>query len=46
MDLWIAAANRRVAAEEAAEEKRCAEVQTREERDLLLSWINEKSKDL
>jgi hypothetical protein len=35
-----------VAADEAAEEKRRAEAQTRKERDLLLSRINEKFKDL
>jgi hypothetical protein len=46
IDLWIASANTRVAADEAAEEKRRAETQTREERDLLLSRINEKFKDL
>jgi hypothetical protein len=46
IDLWIAAANTRVAADEAAEEKRRAEVQSREERDLLLSRINGKFKDL
>jgi hypothetical protein len=43
IDLWIASANRQVAA---AEEKRRAEALTREERDLLLSRINEKFKDL
>ena len=46
IDLWIASANTRVAADEAAEEKRRAEAQNREERDLLLSRINEKFKDL
>ena len=46
IDLWIAAANTRVAADEAAEEKRRAEAQTLERRDLLLSRINEKFKDL
>ncbi len=46
IDLWIASANTRVAADEAAEEKRRAEAQTREDRDLLLSRINEKFKDL
>jgi len=46
IDLWIASANTRVAADEAAEEKRRAEAETREERDLLLSRINEKFKDL
>ena len=46
VDLWIAAANTQVAADEAAEKKRRAEAQTREERDLLLSRINEKFKDL
>ena len=46
IDLWIASANTRVAADEAAEEKRRAEAQTREERDLLLSRINEKFKNL
>ena len=46
VDLWIAAANTQAAADEAAEKKRRAEAQTREERDLLLSRINEKFKDL
>ncbi len=46
IDLWIASANTQVAADEAAEEKRRAEAQNREERDLLLSRINEKFKDL
>jgi hypothetical protein len=46
IDLWIASANTQVAADEAAEEKRRAETETREERDLLLSRINEKFKDL
>ena len=46
VDLWIAAANTQVAADEAAEKKRRAEAQTREERDLLLSRINEKFKNL
>jgi hypothetical protein len=46
IDLWTASANARVAADEAAEEKRRAEAQTREERDLLLSRINEKFKNL
>jgi hypothetical protein len=46
IDLWIDSANKRVAADEAAEEKRRAEAQNREERDLLLSRINEKFKDL
>jgi hypothetical protein len=46
IDLWIAFANTRVAADEAAEEKRRAEAQNREERDLLLGRINEKFKDL
>ena len=46
IDLWTAAANTRVAADEAAEEMRRAEAQTREERDLLLSRINEKFKNL
>jgi hypothetical protein len=46
IDLWIASANTQVAADEAAEEKRRAETQTREERDLLLSRINEKFKNL
>ena len=46
VDLWISAANTQLAADEAAEEKRRAEAQTREERDLLLSRINEKFKNL
>jgi len=46
VDLWIAAANTQAAADEAAEKKRRAEAQTREERDLLLSRINEKFKNL
>jgi len=46
IDLWTASANTRVAADEAAEEMRRAEAQTREERDLLLSRINEKFKNL
>jgi hypothetical protein len=46
IDLWIASANTRVAADEAAEEKRRAEIQNREERDLLLRRLNEKFKHL
>jgi hypothetical protein len=46
IDLWIVSANTRVAADEAAEEKRRAEAQNREGRDLLLRRINEKFKDL
>ena len=46
IDLWIASANTRVAANETAEEKRRAEAQNREERDLWLGRINEKFKDL
>ena len=46
IDLWIDSANTRVALDEAADEKRRAEAQNREDRDLLLSRINEKFKDL
>ena len=46
IDLWIASAHTRVAADEAAEEKRRTEAQNREERELLLGRINEKFKDL
>jgi hypothetical protein len=46
IDLWIASANAQAAADEAAEEKRRLEAQSREARDLLLSGINEKFKDL
>ena len=46
IDLWTASANTRVAVDEAAEEKRRTEAQNREDRDLLLSRINEKFKDL
>jgi hypothetical protein len=46
VDLWIASANSQVAADEAVEEKRRAEAQNREERDLLLRRINEKFSDL
>jgi len=46
IDLWIDSANTRVALDEAAEEKRRAEAQNREDQDLLLSRINEKFKDL
>jgi len=46
IDLWIASANKQVAADEAAEQKRHAETQSREQRDLLLNRINEKFKDL
>jgi hypothetical protein len=46
IDLWIASANAQVAADEAAEERRRAEAQGREERDLLLRRVNDKFKDL
>jgi hypothetical protein len=46
IDLCIASANTQVAANEAAAEKRRTRAQTREERDLLLSRINEKFKGL
>ena len=46
IDLWIASANTRAALDDAAEEKRRAEAQNREDRDLVLSRINEKFRDL
>ncbi len=46
INLWIASANAQMAADEAAEEKRRAETQSREEGKLLLSRISEKFKDL
>ena len=46
IDLWIASANKQVADDEAAEEKRRAETQARGQRDLLLSQMNEKLKNL
>jgi len=46
IDLWIASANRQVAEDEAAEEKRRAETQARGQRDLLLRQMNEKLKNL
>ena len=46
IDLWIASANRQVADDEAAEEKRRAETQARGQRDLLLDQMNEKLKNL
>jgi hypothetical protein len=46
IDLWIASANKLVAEDEAAEEKRRAEAQARSQRDLLLKQMNEKVKDL
>jgi hypothetical protein len=46
IDLWIDSANKRVALDEAADEKRRAEAQNREERELLLSRINEKFMNL
>jgi hypothetical protein len=46
IDLWIAAANKQVAEDEAAEEKRRAETQARGQRDLLLHQMNERLKSL
>jgi hypothetical protein len=46
IDLWIASANKQVADDEAAEEKRRAETQARGQRDLLLNQMNEKLKNL
>ena len=46
IDLWIASANKQVADDEAAEEKRRAETQARGQRDLLLNRMNEKLKNL
>ena len=46
IDLWIASANKQVADDEAAEEKRRTETQARGQRDLLLNQINEKLKNL
>ena len=44
IDLWIAAANKQVADDEATEEKRRAEAQARDQRDLLLKQMNDKIK--
>jgi hypothetical protein len=44
IDLWIAAANKQVADDEATEEKRRAEAQARDQRDLLLTQMNDKIK--
>jgi hypothetical protein len=44
IDLWIAAANKQVADDEATEEKRRAEAQARDQRDLLLRQMNDKIK--
>jgi len=44
IDLWISAANKQVADDEATEEKRRAEAQARDERDLLLKQMNDKIK--
>jgi len=46
IDLWIDSANKQVAADEAAEEKRRAEAENREQRELLLTQVNERFKDL
>ena len=46
IDLWITSANKQVAEDEAAEEKRRAEVQARGQRELLLQQMNEKLKHL
>lgn len=46
IDLWILAANAQVAADEAAEDKRKAETQARDQRDALLKQVNEKFKNL
>jgi hypothetical protein len=46
IDLWIAEANAQVAADEAAEEKRRAESEARDRRDVLLKQINDKYKNL
>jgi hypothetical protein len=46
IDLWIAETNAQVAADEAAEEKRRAEVEARDQRDALLKQVNEKYKNL
>jgi hypothetical protein len=46
IDLWIASANKQVADDEAAEEKRRAETQARGQRDFLLNQMNEKLKNL
>lgn len=46
IDLWIAEANAQVAADDAAEAKRKAEAQARNQRDTLLKQVNDKFKDL
>jgi hypothetical protein len=46
IDLWILEANAQVAADEAAEQKRKAEVEARGKRDEMLKQVNDKFKDL
>jgi hypothetical protein len=46
IDLWIAEANAQVAADDAVEAKRRAELQARDQRDALLRQVNDKFKNL